>query len=131
MRRRVLIPLSAALLIALQAYGQGAQSGMKGYELYSWNRDGDWYYSILSGTNRLKSYEEITSSSVALKGTKALKAGLKNLPRGGTLFWVSDENASISSAHKREEFRFGLPSGKRVKRIKKICDELGIKLELR
>jgi hypothetical protein len=131
LRSRRLISLSAVLLIALTTQGRGAQSSMKGYELYSWNREGQWYYSILTGTNRAKTYEEITSSKVALEGTKGLKAGLKNLPKGETIFWMSAENASISSAHKKEEFRFGLPSGKRIKRIKKICDELGLKLELR
>ena len=36
---------------------------MKGYELYSWyaQQEGEWYYTLITATNRLKTWEEITS----------------------------------------------------------------------
>ena len=34
---------------------------MKGYELYSWSEDSQWHFTIITGTNRNKTLEEITS----------------------------------------------------------------------
>ena len=33
---------------------------MKGYELYSWQVGDDWHFTLITGTNRLKTLEEIT-----------------------------------------------------------------------
>jgi hypothetical protein len=35
---------------------------MKGYELWSWNEGGTWKYTLITGTNRCKEAEEITTS---------------------------------------------------------------------
>src|SRR2546423_13466191 len=34
---------------------------MKGYELYSWKSRGEWHFSLLIGTNRLKTFSEVNS----------------------------------------------------------------------
>ena len=34
---------------------------LKGYELYSWEEEGQWYFTLITGTNRTKTLEEITS----------------------------------------------------------------------
>ena len=34
---------------------------MKGYELYSWSEDGKWRFTLITGTNRNKTLEEIVS----------------------------------------------------------------------
>ena len=36
-------------------------SSMKGYELYSWPVEDEWHFTLITGTNRLKTVEEITS----------------------------------------------------------------------
>ena len=54
---------------------------MKGYELYSWQYGGLWRFSILVGTNREKSLEEIQSPDTALDGVDALQAALERDPR--------------------------------------------------
>jgi hypothetical protein len=36
---------------------------MKGYELYSWSQDGEWHFTLITGTNRNKTLEEIISPS--------------------------------------------------------------------
>jgi hypothetical protein len=33
----------------------------KGYELYSWEEEGQWHFTLITGTNRIKTIEEITS----------------------------------------------------------------------
>ncbi len=34
---------------------------LKGYELYSWHKGDDWYFTLITGTNRIKTSAEITS----------------------------------------------------------------------
>ncbi len=60
---------------------------MKGYELYSWQTRGQWYFSLIVGTNREKSYHEITSRKVRVKGIERLKKRLDQLPRGEEINW--------------------------------------------
>jgi hypothetical protein len=62
---------------------------MKGYELYSWKSDGKWFFSLLIGTNRMKTIEEITDPAVQLEGVDALKEQLAKLPAGEYVSWVS------------------------------------------
>ena len=46
---------------------------MKGFELYVWENKGEIYYSLLRGTNRIKSYDEIHNANVAVNDLKSIK----------------------------------------------------------
>ncbi|MBL8152308.1 MAG: hypothetical protein JNN15_20475, partial [Blastocatellia bacterium] len=46
---------------------------MKGYELYSWQAEDRWCFSLLLGTNRLKDFAEITAPNSRLSDIDALK----------------------------------------------------------
>lgn len=59
---------------------QPDKASMKGYELYSWEEDGRWCFSILIGTNREKTQQEIHSPDATLKGIEELKAVLESIP---------------------------------------------------
>jgi hypothetical protein len=118
------------LLIAVAAYGQTEQKSLKGYELYSWQRDGEWYYSLLPATNHSKTYQEIMSDQVARKGTKAIRADLSKLQRGETVFWKSEGSPGIEKPSSRDHIRLSHPKGSKVKKILKHCGKLGIKLQL-
>jgi hypothetical protein len=71
----------------------------KGYELYSWpaEQTNAWQFTLISGTNRLKTYEEIVSTEnivsesgwvkVSVTGTADLKALLGQLPTGESVTW--------------------------------------------
>ena len=50
---------------------------MKGYELYSWQEGDQWKFSLLIGTNRDKTLEEIKSADVVLADVDALLATLE------------------------------------------------------
>jgi hypothetical protein len=50
---------------------------MKGYELYSWQQDGQWVFSLLVGTNREKTLDEIQSPQARLT-LDALENGPEN-----------------------------------------------------
>lgn len=64
---------------------------MKGYELYSWLQDSQWHFTLITGTNRTKTMEEITSAedyiseagwvNVHVVGVDAIKEVLSRLPQ--------------------------------------------------
>ena len=48
-----------------------AQPAFKGIELYSWQDEkGEWLFSILMGTNRIKSIEEIQATPLDIEAVK-------------------------------------------------------------
>jgi hypothetical protein len=120
----------AVLLMSLTAYGQTPQTSMKGHELYSWKIKGHWYYSLLPGTNRVKTYNEITATSVVRRDAAGLKSELQKLPKGEEVFWMSDTPAGASRSTGGQSLNAKHPSRKRIKGIKAMCDKLGIKLRL-
>ncbi|HUR97649.1 MAG TPA: hypothetical protein VMZ26_06215 [Pyrinomonadaceae bacterium] len=62
---------------------------MKGYELYSWQSSGQWYFALLVGTNRQKTRQEVVSPRARIKGIAGLKRKLDLLPEGEELSWSS------------------------------------------
>jgi hypothetical protein len=70
---------------------------MKGYELYSWEENGQWHYTLITGTNRVKTMEEITSEedfisetgwvNIHVVGLDAIKGVLVKFPKGESVFW--------------------------------------------
>jgi hypothetical protein len=64
---------------------------MKGWELYSWPDGNSWKYSILEGTNRLKTYEEVTGNKIIVSGEDSLKLLLNKFPANEEIFWISEE----------------------------------------
>lgn len=71
---------------------------MKGYELYSWQEDDLWFFTLIIGTNRNKTLEEITSKEnqltadgwvkITVQGAEALKAVLGQFPPGEHILWL-------------------------------------------
>ena len=72
---------------------------MKGYELYSWQQDGEWHFALITGTNRDKSIGEITSEEDMISGTgwvhihvagvDSMKSVLAKVPEGEEVLWLS------------------------------------------
>jgi hypothetical protein len=73
---------------------------MKGYELYSWEEGGQWRFALITGTNRIKTMEEITSTedyisengwvNIRVVGVDAVKDVLIKLPTGESVFWCDE-----------------------------------------
>lgn len=120
----------AALLVSLTAQGQTPQGAMNGYELYSWKIKGHWYYSLLPGTNRLRTYDEITAPGSVRRDAAGLKAELQKLPKGEQVFWRSDAPAGAGKSAAGQLLNVKLPSRQRIKSIKAICDKMGVELKL-
>ena len=92
---------------------------MKGYELYSWKSRGEWYFSLLIGTNRLKTFGEVSSPKTRVRGVKALKARLNQLAANEELTW----SAGLVS-------RTVLPPEQIVDEVKRYCERRGIVLRV-
>ncbi|MBN2076515.1 MAG: hypothetical protein JW762_13280 [Dehalococcoidales bacterium] len=68
---------------------------MKGYELYSWREGDEWYFKLITGTNRTKTLQEIVRKSdeisdlvdIRVTGVDALLTLLHKLPDGESVFW--------------------------------------------
>lgn len=67
----------------------GAKKSFKGWELYSWRnqQSNTWNFSLLQGTNRNKTEEEIKSSK-ATKDIDSLKAELKEIAPNESVSWL-------------------------------------------
>ena len=72
----------------------------KGYELYSWEQDNQWHFTLITGTNRTKTMEEITSGEdyisetgwvkIHVIGVDAIKDVLGRLPQSESVFWCDE-----------------------------------------
>jgi hypothetical protein len=70
----------------------------KGYELYYWAEDGQWHFTLITGTNRNKSLEEIVSNEyivsedgwvhIHVVGVEAIETVLSRLPQNEYVGWV-------------------------------------------
>jgi hypothetical protein len=71
---------------------------MKGYELYSWEESNQWQFTLITGTNRNKTLEEITSGedfisesgwiNIHVIGAEAIKDALSKLPQDEFVLWL-------------------------------------------
>ena len=69
----------------------------KGYELLTWQKDGEWVFTLLTGTNRQKSFDEILAAGntfssteinkVTVIGVEDFKKLLDHLPKGEWITW--------------------------------------------
>ena len=92
---------------------------MKGYELYSWQEKGEWYFTLLTGTNRIKTYAEVTSPDVRVKDPEALKSELDRLSVGEQVFWLVGRVPGMT-----------LPPEAVVNELREYCEGRGIRLEV-
>jgi hypothetical protein len=109
---------------------------LKGYELYSW-RDGDnWYFTLITGTNRTKTLAEITSQDsiieeggwvkITVIGLQELLVVLDRLPHSEQIFWLNGKRLD----HPEEISIFAFPPGEVVEQVRKHSEQRGIKLEI-
>ena len=88
---------------APQSTGTPFAESMKGYELYSWQDGGQWKFSVLVGTNREKTLDEIKTADVVLSGVDALKSTLEKMPAGQYITWSSRETLSFPPEDMRNQ----------------------------
>src|SRR5262245_49071747 len=90
---------------------------MKGYELYSWQEGNQWKFSLLVGTNREKTLDEIKSADVVLSSMDALQSKLEEIPAGQYITWSSKETLA-------------LPPEDIIKQVEQTCKDEGLILNI-
>jgi hypothetical protein len=107
----------------------------KGYELYSWKSGGTWHFTLITGTNRLKTLAEITSPEnieegdwikITAAGVSELKSVLARLPPGTQISW--GRARQLDTGTSRSGLKLRLPPRRVVREIQAYCTELGIYL---
>ncbi len=76
---------------------------MKGFELYVWEKNGEIYYSLLPGTNRIKSYEEIHNAKVVVNDLDSIKQKI-NLISPGQSIIIHYENIDTSKVQSLKDY---------------------------
>jgi hypothetical protein len=121
MLRIIAMALAAA---SLHGIGRGddereARPRFKGVELYSWrDDDGTWNHVLLSGTNRVKTAEQVKAAEGRVRGTEALKKALSRLAIGEQVTWM------------RMLEGFDVPTGDTRKEVEKAARDAQIDLQI-
>ena len=107
---------------------------MKGYELYSWLQDGEWHFTLITGTNRNKAFEEVISTedfisetgwvNIHVVGVDAIKVALSKLREGEEVLWLR----AFRGQEPQGTVNITLPEGSIVDSVKKHATECGINL---
>jgi len=71
---------------------------LKGYELYSWQNGNEWNFTLITGTNRAKAFEEIIAAGnslgtddfvkISVTGLNEIEKVLSLLPPNEQVFWA-------------------------------------------
>jgi hypothetical protein len=101
---------------------------MKGWELYSWPNGNDWNYSILAGTNRLKTYDEVITNKIVVFGVDSLKMLLDKLPVNEEIFWISE--GWLESIWGSGYGNLSLPDNNTINEIKNYCSQKELVLSI-
>jgi uncharacterized protein YceK len=102
---------------AVQTAATQAAQSMKGYELYSWQDGSQWKFSLLVGTNREKTLDEIKSTDTGLLGVDRLKSALEIVSSGQYITWSSKDTLSF-------------PPDDIIKQVEQICKDKGLILNI-
>jgi hypothetical protein len=104
---------------------------MKGYELYSWEEEGQWHFTLITGTDRTKTIEEITSKGdfisetgwvkIQVVGADAIEYVLSRLPEGESVFWCDELHIGQST-----ETDLRLPSEQITDAIEEYAKQCGL-----
>jgi hypothetical protein len=94
-------------------------NSMKGYELYSWQAQGEWYFALVVGTNGIKTYDELSAPEVRVKGLDAVKGELDQLMSGEQVFWSAERVPNTV-----------LPPDEMIDEVRAYCRQRGIRLEI-
>lgn len=106
---------------------------LKGYELYSWRAGGAWNFTLIAGTNRVKSYAEITAetgaagSKITVQGVERLFESLDQLPSDTDVVWLGPRALAERGVLPRD---LALPPEAMIADVQEHCWEIGIALEI-
>ncbi len=102
------------------------EHSMKGWELYSWPNGNDWNYSVIVGTNMLKTYSMVTENPVSVTGAGSLEKILEHMPEGEEIAWIGE--GWLSQIWTDDSRDLMLPPEDIVLEINQYCQEKGLLL---
>jgi|HubBroStandDraft_1064217.scaffolds.fasta_scaffold452995_2 hypothetical protein len=130
--RHAVLPAVICIIMVLCAAARQADKPDRvvpmGYELYSWQQNGGWGFSVVpspSGAN--VSAEEVFNKKFLLAGVKDLKRKISGLPRGATIFWVDRIGGPTQNM---EDRKLSYPPPAAVQDIKKYAESHKMKVEI-
>lgn len=115
----------------------GLPRSMKGYELYSWQPDGQWHFTLISGTNRPKTLAEVTLCQnivedewvkMTVVGKDNLKRVLARLPIGTNVTWKRSLGSGPDTRIPGKSLE--MPPKRTVNEIGSFCSDLGVELRV-
>jgi hypothetical protein len=109
---------------SVNADAPGKLKSFKGWELYSWKSAQGWHFSLLTGTNRNKSCDEVKNDK-ATKSLAQLEENLNQLEWGEWVTWSSG-----SKAHLIDKCELAMPPRDIVKQIQEHCNKSGLHLHV-
>ncbi len=112
-------------------------SSMKGYELYSWQNGAEWNFTLITGTNRSKSFDEIIAQGntisadgfikISVTGMEEIQKVLGLLSKGEQVFWAGmDLGGQVPSGTVYLTF----PSQKMIDDLMQFCSDHKITLQI-
>ncbi len=106
---------------------------VKGYELYSWSEDSQWYFTLVTGTNRNKTLEEIISNEdfiseagwvqIHVVGVDVIKTVLSKLAQNEFIFWLVGMRSEQTA---QAGVNITLPTGPTIDTIKEHAKRCGL-----
>ena len=70
----------------LDSTDKHTRKSMKGFDLYVWEKDGKIFFTLLPGTNREKTSEEIYDTKNSFEGISAIKNKINEIDSGEYIF---------------------------------------------
>lgn len=106
---------------------------MKGYELYSWLENNEWQFTLITGTNRNKTLDEIISNTntvskdgwvqIHVDGIDAIKTVLSKVPQNEMVFWLGTLRSEQPS---QSNVNITLPDSIITNSIKEYTEQCGL-----
>jgi hypothetical protein len=106
---------------------------MKGYELYSWPEGNKWYFSVMVGTNRIKTYAEVISNTpsqvhlITVTGIDTLKQVLARFPENEYITWIG--KGWLQNAWGSNFGNLQLPPQNYIDEITQFCTQKKLNLQ--
>jgi hypothetical protein len=135
MRNKLLYLLAPVLLVsvlsACSAPAGPLPRSMKGYELYSWQEESQWHFTLITGTDRNKTLEEIISDTnpskddwvnIHVTGVEAIKAVLKRIPADEWVLWQAQ---GFVIPPEEAKVKLALPPEDTINEIKDYAKQFG------
>ena len=110
---------------------------MKGYNLFSWQVGDEWHFTLITGTNRTKTVEEVTTGEdrltedgwvrIHVQGVEAIKGVLSRVPAGEWVLWADQGWPGLIGTG---EYDIILPPQAIVDEVKQHADQLGLQMQI-